>query len=129
MYNRQYAAGSGIWGVPMNDYGVGLDTLNFQQGFNTFPYAMPNIPFPYGGTFLQSRPSMLSMCSFKPITDFGTAPVSSSQPAVGSGPEVSDGTPITLSDIDYSVFGKDAAEIKKLRPEMQRKVQKMYEYA
>ena len=47
----------------------------------------------------------------------------------GSGPDVSDGTPTTVSGIDYSVFGSAANEIKKLRPTMQSKVFELWKYA
>ena len=39
------------------------------------------------------------------------------------------GTPMTVSGVDYNVFGKAANEIKKLRPAFQQKLQKLWEYA
>jgi hypothetical protein len=38
-------------------------------------------------------------------------------------------TPIEVKGIDYSIMGSDASKIKLLRPEMQRKVYQMFQYA
>ena len=45
------------------------------------------------------------------------------------GNEVKDGTSVTVSGLDYSIFGSDVSGIKQLRPEMQKKVAQLYKYA
>lgn len=131
LYNRTQVQGGGIWGVPTYDCMAGLDTLSFGQNSLYLPNSslistiqpgrLANMPT---GDLLTS----IKIGSFTPYTPASGVSASSSVSSA-TGPEVPDGTSITVSGIDYSIFGSDAAEIKKLRPEMQKKVEKLYKYA
>lgn len=89
--------------------------FNFENstvGFDTFNFS---------GAAASSKPE----ASSKPVS---TTKIESSADTNLKGNEVPDGTSLTIPGLDYSVFGKYADKIKKLRPEMQKKVELLFKY-
>lgn len=97
----------------LNDYkfnfgnnSVGFDTFNFSNGA-------------FGSTFKVSSSNNAN----------NPEPQKVDKVTQSQGTEVKDGTPKTVDGIDYGVFGKDAEKVKKLRPEMQKKVELLYKFS
>ena len=87
--------------------------------FNFMPMS---VPFMQNGLFGNRNSNPLKMKPFKPLE-------TSYKVRSGEGQNVADGTSVTLSDVNYSIMGDSVANVKKLRPEMQRKVEKLFVYA
>jgi uncharacterized protein YcbK (DUF882 family) len=104
--NNQYDSGGNF--TFFNNFGFNFN--NMTTGFDTFNFGNTN-------TFNISPAAKTSVTGVSNVT------------ASDSGEEVKDGTPITVTGVDYGVFGKDAQQIRQLRPEMQKKVELLYKYA
>ena len=95
-------------------------------GFNSFNYSSP---WSFGAVSFASASSGTSTTDTTGTTDTTDTTDTTGTSGTEGGTEVKDGTPITVEGVDYSIFGNDASKVKQLRPEMQKKVQKLWEYA
>ena len=104
--------------ISLNSYGSCFDTFVPQSSttYNLGNYMLCNQPM-YG--------------MYSNITNYQTtSPTGKSKSTKHTSNEtVSDGTSITVQGLNYSACGNFAGDVKKLRPKMQEKVVKLFEYA
>ena len=116
---------SGNWPLnfdSFNNYPSPNSVLNgFNSGSSDFGFKMPDYnysAFGFGGMGF-------NLDSYIPQVKVNN----SASPVANSGGNQADGVSQTVAGVDYSVFGNASDRIKKLRPEMQKKVEMLFKYA
>ena len=75
------------------------------------------------------NPRANSMAFSNNSTDKTSFNTRTSSTLITSGNKIADGTNLTINGIDYSIFGSEASKIKRLRPQMQLNMEKLFKYA